>query len=799
VLLSEVNIVTRKQTKTKKTATKRKKTNPTKKQREEQKNTNQNIVGVCLIIIGLYTCYAFLTANPGILDKIIGKGIFSFTFGNGSTFVSFYLIIIGLLLLLRKLKPNLKTIIYIGFILISIMMVYSVNIPRLMEYSVVKLFTLAKYGGYGGIIGITLCYFIQLLIAKPGLIAIIILSFVAEILLILRANFLEVYKQLKKNQFGLAPVAEKAGDVFEDSRLAIKQQIEKKKEKSNPQEDLTDNIFDASAGDEISIDTTMIDFVDKVRAVENGEMTLEEAVAKDQAEKNAQVDAIDLLQSKSNPIVDSETNVDKGEEMNLLSSVEASDYKLPSTSVLKKTVAKNDVKREDVLKKAKVIEKTLLNFKIKAKIIGVDIGPSITRFELQPDAGVKVNKIVNLSDDLSLALATSDIRIEAPIPGKAAVGIEVPNEKSEIVGIREIIESPAFQKSKNTLPFALGKTLSGQNIIGDISKMPHILIAGATGSGKSVCINAIIISLLYFCKPEDLKFIMIDPKMVELNQYNAIPHMMIPVVTDPKKAAHALNWGIKEMTNRYQLFKDASVRDIEGYNQVQATKGGQKLPRIVIIVDELADLMMTSPKEVENAICRIAQLARACGIHLVIATQRPSVDVITGLIKANIPSRIAFSVASNTDSRTILDMSGAEKLLGKGDMLYFPVGKSKPLRVQCAYVSDEEINRVIDSIKMTTGPTYDEKVEKEMQQVTPDEGHQPAKAQNEDSLIGEAIKIAFTYNQVSTSMLQRKLRVGYARAGRLIDILEERGIISGPNGSKPRKLLLSETEYKDKI
>ncbi|MDO4288122.1 MAG: DNA translocase FtsK, partial [Eubacterium sp.] len=444
------------------------------------------------------------------------------------------------------------------------------------------------------------------------------------------------------------------------------------------------------------------------------------------------------------------------------------------------------------LKKAKKIEETLANFGVRAKIIGIDMGPTLTRFELQPEAGVKVNKIVNLSDDLALNLAASGVRIEAPIPGKAAVGIEVPNESSEIVGIREIIESPAFQSSKAPLTFALGKTLSGQNVIGDISKMPHLLIAGTTGSGKSVCINSIIISLLYKSSPEDLKFIMVDPKMVELNQYNAIPHLLIPVVTEPKKAAYALNWGVKEMTERYQLFKENGVREINAYNAKMKQEGGVKLPRIVIIIDELADLMMESPKECENAICRIAQLARACGIHLIVATQRPSADVITGLIKANIPSRIAFKVSSDTNSRIILDTGGAEKLLGKGDMLYFPVGKFEPLRIQCTFVSDEEINRVIDAMKGDKKPTYNEAIQEAIEVPQQEES---AQEEDQDSLLPEAIELAFASKQISTSMLQRRLSVGYARAGRLIDAMEQKGIISGPNGSKPRTLLMTREEY----
>jgi S-DNA-T family DNA segregation ATPase FtsK/SpoIIIE len=321
-----------------------------------------------------------------------------------------------------------------------------------------------------------------------------------------------------------------------------------------------------------------------------------------------------------------------------------------------------------------------------------------------------------------------------------------------------------------------------------------MLIAGSTGSGKSVCINSIIVSLIFKASPEEVRFIMIDPKMVELNQYNAIPHLLIPVVTDPKKAAYALNWGLKEMTDRYMLFKESNVRDLEGYNHLKDTLGEKKLPRIVIVIDELADLMATSPKEVENAICRIAQLARACGIHLIIATQRPSVDVITGLIKANIPSRIAFSVSSNTDSRTILDMGGAEKLLGKGDMLYYPVGQSKPTRVQCTYVSDSEINAVIDAVEIKKGVQYDPSIEEAISK----EPEEKVKTKDGDVLTDDALTIGFEYNQLSTSMLQRKLQVGYARAGRIIDDLEERGVISGPNGSKPRQILVSEDEYRNR-
>ncbi|HCX64881.1 MAG TPA: cell division protein FtsK, partial [Eubacteriaceae bacterium] len=442
--------------------------------------------------------------------------------------------------------------------------------------------------------------------------------------------------------------------------------------------------------------------------------------------------------------------------------------------------------RKEVQKRADLLEATLKEFGVLAKITEVSVGPTVTRYELQPEPGVKVSKIVNLSNDIALSLATSDVRIEAPIPGKAAVGIEVPNQTSHHVYLKEIIQSSEFKSNESKLTFALGKKLTGAAVVADISKMPHLLIAGATGSGKSVCINSMIISILYKAHPDEVKMILIDPKMVELNNYNGIPHLLIPVVTDPKQASSALNWAIKEMTERYQAFKDAGVRDINGYNMQAKEKGKERMPRIVIIIDELADLMMVSPREVENAICRLAQLARAAGIHLVLATQRPSVDVITGLIKANIPSRISFSVSSQTDSRTILDTGGAEKLLGSGDMLYHPVGKSKPLRVQGAFISDEEVEQVVTHVKGGAKPEYDEQVLDEIK----DGGVSVDSDDYDDDMLPKAIELAVQYGKISTSQLQRKLRLGYSRAGRLIDEMEERGIISGPQGSKPRDLLM---------
>ncbi|NTW71093.1 MAG: DNA translocase FtsK [Eubacteriaceae bacterium] len=466
------------------------------------------------------------------------------------------------------------------------------------------------------------------------------------------------------------------------------------------------------------------------------------------------------------------------------------DYQFPSLSLLDNVSNEgSSSNKKEVMANARLLEKTLADFGIKAKISEVSVGPSVTRYELQPEPGVKVSRIVNLSNDLALSLATSDVRIEAPIPGKAAIGIEVPNKNTDVVHIREIIESSVFAGSKSKISFALGKKLSGSAVVADISKMPHMLIAGATGSGKSVCINSIIISILYKASPEEVKLILIDPKMVELNNYNGIPHLLIPVVTDPKHAAGALNWAIREMTERYKSFKNAGVRDIIRYNEVTKEKNGLAMPRIVIIIDELADLMMVSPREVENSICRLAQLARAAGIHLVLATQRPSVDVITGLIKANIPSRVSFAVSSMMDSRTILDMGGAEKLLGRGDMLFYPVGEPKPMRIQGTYISDKEVENVVEFVKKNAQAEYSEKVIEEIKEV-----NAPQDDDFEDDMLPKAIEIALEAGSVSTSHLQRRLRVGYSRAGRLIDEMEQRGIISGPEGSKPRKVLVDRAD-----
>ncbi len=469
-------------------------------------------------------------------------------------------------------------------------------------------------------------------------------------------------------------------------------------------------------------------------------------------------------------------------------------YTFPPVQLLK--VAKDDEAnlrriRMTAEENARKLESTLESFGIGAKVNHISVGPAITRYELQPAPGIKVSRIVNLTDDIALNLASSGVRIEAPIPGKAAIGVEVPNKEVAPISLRSVLESKEFEEHPSKLAVALGKDISGENMVVDLAKMPHVLIAGATGSGKSVCINSIVISLLYKAKPEEVKLIMIDPKVVELGIYNGIPHLLIPVVTDPNKAAGALRWAVQEMVMRYKLFADKGVRDLTGYNAaVEETGIGMKLPQMVIIIDELADLMMVAPHDVEDSICRLAQMARAAGMHLVIATQRPSVNVITGVIKANVPSRVAFSVSSQVDSRTIIDMAGAEKLLGKGDMLYYPVGFPKPARVKGAFISDKEVELVVDHVKAQGLVKYDEDILDTISENQPDEAGEPEEDEN-DGLLDEAVEALIDSGQASVSFIQRRFKVGYARAGRIIDQMAEKGIISGYEGSKPRRVLIT--------
>lgn len=523
----------------------------------------------------------------------------------------------------------------------------------------------------------------------------------------------------------------------------------------------------------------------------------------------------EIIQSTANTDIEDKANsgteniVNSYAENTADSSAESSkQYKFPPVSLLNRNTNSkaSNLEREN-RDTAITLKQTLQNFGVKVDITDISCGPSVTRYELKPELGVKVSRIVSLADDIKLSLAAADIRIEAPIPGKSAIGIEVPNKEAGSVFLRELIETDTFKNTSSKIAFAAGKDIAGKTIVADIARMPHLLIAGATGSGKSVCINTIIMSILYKARPDEVKLIMVDPKVVELSIYNGIPHLLLPVVTEPKKAAGALNWAVNEMNTRYKKFAGVGARNLKGYNDIAAKmefKEGEipveKLPEIVIIIDELADLMMVAPGEVEDAICRLAQLARAAGIHMVIATQRPSVNVITGLIKANVPSRIAFSVSSGVDSRTILDMNGAEKLLGKGDMLYFPSNIPKPIRVQGAFVSDEEVSKVVQFIKdnMSGEVNYDESITETA--IASKAGGQAAEQQDDrDSLFADAGRFVIEKERGSIGMLQRQFKIGFNRAGRIMDQLADAGVVGPEIGTKPRKVLMTAEEFEEFI
>lgn len=502
-------------------------------------------------------------------------------------------------------------------------------------------------------------------------------------------------------------------------------------------------------------------------------------------------------QTISQPIVDENGQTrlyEKDNELNL--------YKYPPITLLNapKVPAGTENAGAELKQNADILVDTLKSFGVQTRIVDIHRGPTVTRYELQPSAGVKISKITGLADDIALNLAAAGVRIEAPIPGKAAVGIEIPNKKVDVVSIREIIETKEFDEAKSKISFALGKDIAGNVVIADIAKMPHVLIAGSTGSGKSVCINSIIMSLLYKASPDEVRILMIDPKVVELGIYNGIPHLLIPVVTDPRKAAGALNWAVNEMLKRYKMFADNNVRDLNSFNEyAKNAEGIDPLPQIVIIIDELADLMMAAPNEVEDSICRLAQMARAAGMHLVIATQRPSVDIITGVIKANIPSRIAFAVSSQVDSRTILDGAGAEKLLGRGDMLFYPSGTPKPSRVQGCFVTDKEVEAAVSYIKNEIKADYDNNIIEEIEKNVPlqkgEKSSESGSVDSTDEMVEKAIEVVIEAGQASTSYLQRKLKLGYARAARIIDELEEMGVVGPFEGAKPRQVIMTKEQW----
>ena len=679
-------------------------------------------------------------------------------------------------------------------VLLSVFEISSGHLDPQKEFSeVIKdAYELGIQNKGGGALGATLAIPLVKLLGNVG--AIILCIGIAVMLFVFTfgINFSEMINQIVEN-------AEEKRIAKQENKMRIKQEkLEQRNEAKERRKEKISEIKEENPMEnqiKINFGGRIVDEDNKKSLIKNKNRENDMV----QMEKNEKTKAPDPDFIENNLFKqEEEKKEDKKKEVLQLEhalTVEDEHYEYPPIELLAKP-AKKALKggAKALTDTATKLQKTLYSFGVSAKVENVSVGPAITRYELKPAEGVRVSKIANLADDIALNLAAETIRIEAPIPGKQAVGIEVPNKEKETVSLREVIESKEFSENKSKLTVALGKDVTGNVQLADISKMPHVLIAGSTGSGKSVCINTIIASIIYNAKPSEVKLVMVDPKVVELSVYNGIPHLLIPVVTDPKKAAGALAWAVQEMDNRYNVFAQKGVRDLKGYNAAVEKEGGiGKLPQIVIIIDELADLMMVAAKDVEEAICRLAQKARAAGMHLVIATQRPSVDVITGLIKANVPSRIAFAVSSQVDSRTILDSIGAEKLLGKGDMLFFPAGAPKPTRVQGAFISDSEVEKIVDFVKSNGEARYSEDILEtiENNNKTDKEIAETSDEEEVDPFLMDAIDVVVETGQASTSFIQRKFKVGYARAGRIIDQMEERGVISGYQGSKPREVLMT--------
>ena len=775
-----------------------KKTSKKKSSKNVKKNSeiNMEIKGIIFIAIGLLTSIAIYTNLVGFLSEFLQR-LSRLLLGVGSNILPIYLVYLGYSYLKGRGSISLGQRFY-GITFYAVVAVLFCSTVYIQESAypdffggnfkdIINSVAAGKKAFHGGILGYFISYPLYKLIGAVGSYIlygtmIIISSIVTFDFSVVRAG--EMAKS-KGREYRNRERKKKANrKKFDDDYINVmdKSNIEGKKSK----EDFLKNV-----DHKIKI----LDFM-KNTAIDDEEFDdefFEESHAKEEVPSRVEMPKKEKNESNINEVVNKEIDNTLNEAKN---GEMKKEYVFPSTDLLKENgkTQLNSSDKKELIDNANKLEETLGSFGVEAKVNQVSKGPSVTRFELQPSPGVKVSKIVNLADDIALGLAASGVRIEAPIPGKAAVGIEVPNKKQTPVFLREVLDSDEFKKSNKKLAFALGKDIGGAVVVGDLSKMPHTLIAGATGSVKSVCINSLIISILYKYSPDDVKLLLVDPKVVELSVYNGIPHLLIPVVTDPKKAAAALNWAVNEMTKRYNLFAEKGVRNIDSYNGLYE-KGlvEEKLPYVVIIVDELADLMMVCANEVEDYIGRLAQMARAAGMHLVIATQRPSVDVITGVIKANIPSRISFAVSSQVDSRTILDSSGAEKLLGRGDMLYAPVGENKPLRVQGCFISEEEVESVIDFIKKDSAEAiYEESIIEHINSES--DGKNFEAGEDVDELLSEAIKIVVEYEQASTSFLQRRLRIGFNRASRIMDQLEERGVISEKDGSRPRQVLITKEQ-----
>jgi len=792
---------------------------------EKRKYFYQELIGLAFLGLGIFSFISMVSGSVGILGESI-KEILIAILGMMAYIFPFIFMLMGTALIIRRpwIFSNKKTYGALLVVLVTAMLLslnrmeavhregFMVTLKNLMNINDIQ---------HGGILGLSMAVPLYRLLGPLGTYIIAGCFYVVAIILIFNTT---IYDMLKKSNQARLEAKGKIAVKIEEA------QAQKELKKDNPEEKkIQDKLkilemmnqseeepveskrVEETQSPFINLDLEENDGLERVLSKED-DLSREIQILGKNAEapasepknrNNGDIEQKAVKTEEKPQITEEKRKGDHDDSYEIegsqigLDDLEKPLYEFPEIALLKQNIkgmlANED--RNEIIENAKKLEETLMSFGVEARVINVSKGPSVTRYELQPKAGVKVSRIVNLSDDIALALAARGVRIEAPIPGKAAVGIEIPNKETTPVYLREVIEDAKFQRSTKKISVALGKDISGEAIIGDLSKMPHVLIAGATGSGKSVCINSLIISILYKYDPEHVRLLMVDPKVVELNVYNGIPHLLIPVVTDPKKAAGALNWAVNEMTRRYQSFAEHGVRNIEGFNEIAKKKKDlQSLPYIVIIVDELADLMMVSANEVEDYIARLAQMARAAGMHLVIATQRPSVDVITGVIKANIPSRISFAVSSAIDSRTILDSGGAEKLLGKGDMLYYPVGEQKPKRIQGAFISEEEVEAIVSRIKVHKDKlAYDEEIINHIEKGKGDSDL----GDEGDELYRDAVKVVVENQQASTSFLQRKMRIGYNRAARIMDELEDRGVISERDGSKPRQVLLNEFDLEE--
>ena len=780
-----------------------------KKKGNESDEKKGDVKAVLYIAIGILLAFSTYTDLAGILSVISRKTMYNM-FGVIVYLVPVYLVYFGIDTIRSKgtIKYSRRffSITVIAIVIWLFCSTMSIQFASGSAYNnesflemIKKMHFSNNYSLHGGFFGFLIAYPLSKLIGYIGSYILYSTLFLIGMILLMDITLYDIYVKGKKMITAFIGIGFSKNEVK-------KEKVRKRKEK-NINNDTIEVIVPDGKNEEdefikgINNKIQILDFMKNSELQDMNPLQNFNLENTEVYERNNMSDSVSSSRRHSKNLSHADKEVVSKEiehSINEVGETVKKDYLFPTMDLLNvnsKLKLKNEDKK-DLIENANKLEETLSNFGVEAKVVQVTKGPSVTRFELQPSPGVKVSKIVNLQDDIALGLAANGVRMEAPIPGKAAIGIEVPNKKQSPVFLREVLDSKEFTNTNKNLAFALGKDITGKCIVGDLSKMPHMLIAGATGSGKSVCINSLIISLLYKYSPDQVKLLMVDPKVVELSVYNGIPHLLIPVVTDPKKAAGALNWAVNEMNKRYNLFSQMKVKNIESYNNL-FDKGEiqEKLPYIVVIVDELADLMMACPNDVEDYICRLAQMARAAGMHLIIATQRPSVDVITGVIKANIPSRVSFAVSSGTDSRTILDQVGAEKLLGRGDMLYYPIGENKPVRVQGAFISEEEVENVVDFIKQSDEDVdYSEDI---LNHINNEVSTESIVTNEGDELLEEAMKIVVEYQQASTSFIQRKLRVGFNRASRIMDELEERGVISEKDGSKPRQVLIEKEDMYD--